>query len=320
LLALLIAVLLANYLSGKVRKPILKLVEATREISEGKLDARVTNIGQINEISELAKSFNSMAVSLETDTMELNEASANLKKAYIKADEKNRAYLEMLGFVTHELKSPLASIVFAIGSLRDKLLGALTDAQEDVLKSAARSADYLNSTIANFLNLSRIEEGELKLKISAVNLNKDIIEPAVNRLQEIATDNKMVVEINVPNDLALECDPDLMNSVFQNLISNALKYGLKGTLVKVDSELSNEHVKLSVFNEGQGFSAEDRLNMFTKFSRFSAENYSTKSGTGLGLFVTKNIVLKHNGNIWAESEQGKWAKFSFTVPLKQLSE
>jgi signal transduction histidine kinase len=57
--------------------------------------------------------------------------------------------------------------------------------------------------------------------------------------------------------------------------------------------------------------------MFTKFSRFSAENYSTKSGTGLGLFVTKNIILKHNGNIWAESEQGKWAKFSFTLPVNQ---
>lgn len=317
LLALLIAVLLANYLSGKVRKPILKLVEATREISKGKLDTRVTDAGHINEISELAKSFNSMAASLEADTKQLNEASANLKKAYIKADEKNRAYLEMLGFVTHELKSPLASIVFAIGSLRDKLLGPLTDAQEDVLKSAARSADYLNSTIANFLNLSRIEEGELKLKISTVNLKRDIIEPAVNRLQEIATDNKMVVEINVPDELSLECDPDLMNSVFQNLISNALKYGFKGTKVKVDSELSNGHLKLSVFNEGQGFGKEDRANMFTKFSRFSAENYSTKSGTGLGLFVTKNIILKHSGNIWAESEQGKWAKFSFTLPINQ---
>lgn len=317
LIALLIAVLLANYLSSKVRHPILKIVKATREISKGKLSTRVTHFGQINEISELAKSFNSMAASLEGDSKQLNEASTNLKRAYIKADEKNRAYLEMLGFVTHELKSPLASIVFGIGSLRDKLLGPLTDSQEDVLKSSARSADYLNSTIANFLNLSRIEEGELKLKISSVSLKENIIEPAANRLQEIATDNKMEIDIEVPHNLTIDCDPDLMNSVFQNLISNALKYGYKGTKVKVISELSNGLVKVSIINEGSGFSNEDRLNMFTKFSRFNAANYNTKSGTGLGLFVTKNIILKHKGNIWAESEQGKWARFTFTLPVNQ---
>jgi len=317
MIALFISVLLATYLSGKVRKPILKLVEGTRKISEGKLDTRVRNIGRINEISELAKSFNSMAASLEADSKQLNEASTNLKRAYIKADEKNRAYLEMLGFVTHELKSPLASIVFGIGSLRDKLLGPLTEGQEDVLKSSARSADYLNTTIANFLNLSRIEEGELKLKLSNVSLKEGIIEPAVYRLQEIAADNKMDFDINVPKDLQIDCDPDLMNSVFQNLISNALKYGYKETRVKISSELSDGLVKISVFNEGSGFSNEDRLNMFTKFSRFNAANYNTKSGTGLGLFVTKNIILKHNGAIWAESEQGKWAKFTFTIPVKQ---
>ena len=320
LIALLIAVLLANYLSSKVRRPILKLVDATREISKGKLNTRVINIGKINEISELAKSFNSMAASLEADSKQLNEASANLKRAYVKADEKNRAYLEMLGFVTHELKSPLASIVFGIGSLREKILGPLTEGQEDVLKSSARSADYLNSTIANFLNLSRIEEGELKLKISQVSLKENIIEPAANRLQEIATDNRMEFDIDIPDDLVIECDPDLMNSVFQNLISNALKYGYKGTSIKVSSELSDGLVNISVFNEGSGFSNEDRLNMFTKFSRFNAANYNTKSGTGLGLFVTKNIILKHNGTIWAESEQGKWAKFTFTIPLKQPTE
>lgn len=317
LIALLISVLLANYLSGKVRKPILKLVEATREISKGKLETRVTNIGNINEISELAKSFNSMAASLEADSKQLNEVSANLKRAYIKADEKNRAYLEMLGFVTHELKSPLASIVFGIASLRDKLLGPLTEAQEDVLKSSARSADYLNSTIANFLNLSRIEEGELKLKVNTISLRESIIEPAVSRLQEIAADNKMEFEINVPKNFHLDCDPDLMTSVFQNLISNAIKYGYKETRIKIDSELTNGVMKISVFNEGPGFSEEDKANMFTKFSRFTYENYNTKSGTGLGLFVTKNIIRKHGGDIWAESEKGKWAKFTFTLPINQ---
>jgi two-component system NtrC family sensor kinase len=320
LIALLISVLLANYFSSKVRRPILKLVEGTRKISSGKLDTRVKDTEGSKEIIELAQSFNSMAESLETDSKQLQEAAEKLKIAYTQADEKNRAYLEMLGFVTHELKSPLASIVFGIGSLRDRILGNLTDAQEAVLKSSAYSADYLNSTIANFLNLSRIEEGELKLKTSKLLLRDIIIEPAIQRLSEMATDNNMKIDCTVPHNHEIICDPDLMTSVFQNLISNAIKYGSKDTSIIIDSviEDNKEFIKVSVFNYGIGFRPEDKENMFTKFSRFSAENYSTKSGTGLGLFVTKNIINKHGGKIWAESERGKWAKFSFTIPLKLL--
>jgi two-component system NtrC family sensor kinase len=317
LLALFISVLLANYFSSKVRRPILKLVDATRKVSSGNLSTRVNGVNASLEITELTNSFNSMAESLETDSKQLNEASEKLKKAYNEADEKNRAYLETLGFVTHELKSPLASIVFAIGSLRDRLLGPLTNTQESVLKSSAYSADYLNSTIANFLNLGRIEEGELKLKIGKVLLGDAIIEPTIQRLSEMASDNKMEFICSIPNDLEIYCDLDLMTSVFQNLISNAVKYGRKGSTIKIDSELqrNNGFIKISVFNEGIGFKPEDKEIMFTKFSRFTAENYSTKSGTGLGLFVTKNIIRKHAGDLCAESEYGKWAKFSFTIPL-----
>lgn len=320
LLALFISVLLANYFSSKVRKPILRLVEATRKISSGNLRARVEDIDSSIEITELSRSFNSMAESLEKDSNELSEAAEKLKKAYVAADEKNRAYLEMLGFVTHELKSPLASIVFAIGSLRDRILGPLTESQENVLKSSARSADYLNYTIANYLNLSRIEEGELKLKPSKVKLTEMIIEPTINRLSEIASDNKMQIDCFIPNNLEIICDPDLMTSVFQNLISNAIKYGSKGSTIKINSEVLENQIQISVYNEGIGFSKEDKENMFTKFSRFSADNYSTKSGTGLGLFVTQNIITKHGGKIWAESEQGKWARFVFTIPANPVNE
>ncbi|MEW6195860.1 MAG: cache domain-containing protein [Bacteroidota bacterium] len=314
--AILISILLANFFSGKIRKPILKLVDATREISSGKLDARVQGVEGSYEISELANSFNSMAESLENDSKQLQEAADKLKKAYLESDEKNRAYLEMLGFVTHELKSPLASIVFAIGSLRDRLLGPLNDVQETVLKSSARSADYLNSTIANYLNLSRIEEGELKLKMVKVAFLATIIDPVIHGLTEMASDNRMEIRCDVPGELEVECDPDLMISVFQNLISNAIKYGYKETVIEVrlDNQGANQ-LEFSVSNKGPGFNNDEKELLFTRFSRLNKENYSTKSGTGLGLFVTKNIIVKHGGKIWAESEQGKWAKFSFAIPI-----
>ena len=314
LLALLLSVTLATFFSAKIRKPILKIVAATRRISSGNLATRVTGIISSKELNELADSFNSMAQSLEIRSRQLEDASKELKQAYLETDEKNKSYLEMLGFVTHELKSPLASIVFAIGSLREHLLGPLNDAQEAVLKSSAKSADYLNSTIMNFLNLSRIEEGELRLKLWKVSLCQGIVNPAVQRISEMIADNGMKVQCNVSPNIEITCDPNLLTSVFQNLLSNAVKYGKPNSDIKIELERESEDfLELSVYNEGSGFSNEDAASLFTKFTRFSAEKYNTKSGTGLGLFVTKNIINKHGGEIWAESEPGKWAKLRFTI-------
>jgi two-component system NtrC family sensor kinase len=316
LVALLISIILAIYFSGKIRRPILKLVEATRLLSAGDLTTRLKNVEGSREISELAKSFNLMVDYLEKDHRQLEETSHELEKAYKKADEKNRAYMETLGFVTHELKSPLASIVFAINSIRDYILGPLTSGQEAVLKSSAKSADYLNTTIANFLNLSRIEEGALKLKLGRVPLRTAIIDPAIQRLSEMAIDNEMRINALVPYNLEITCDPDLLTSVFQNLLSNAIKYGKKNSqiIIAQEKESDTEFLWFSIFNEGIGFTREEARDLFKKFTRFSVKDYNTKSGTGLGLFVTKNIINNHGGEIWAESEHQSWAKFIFSIP------
>jgi two-component system NtrC family sensor kinase len=316
--ALLFSVGLALYLSGTIRRPILRLVRATTDLSDGKLDTRVDDKQGIREMTELARSFNSMAESLETHNRQLQEASQALEKAYTEADEKNRAYLEMLGFVTHELKSPLASIVFAIGSLRDRILGSLNEEQESILKAASSSADYLHTTIINYLNLSRIEEGELKLKLRTISLRSEMIDPVIERLSEMASDNKMRVTCNVPTDAKATCDHDLLMSVFQNLLSNAIKYGKEGGKITIGMEQETDagFLSFNVFNEGIGFTKEEAGALFGKFSRFGVGNYGTKSGTGLGLFVTKRIVEKHGGRIWAQSEPGKWANFIFTISTR----
>jgi len=314
LLALLLAGEFAFFFAGRIRKPIERLIEATRKISGGELNTRVKEKTGSSDIQELGNSFNTMAESLELRSKQLEKASNELHQAYKKADEKNRAYLEMLGFVTHELKSPLASIVFAIESLRDKTLGPINRPQEELLRSSAKSANYLNNTIANFLNLSRIEEGALKLKLEKLKPCLEMCERATERLSELIADNKMKIDCNIPRDLAITGDSDLLASVFQNLISNAVKYGDTGSSIKIDYSENDRDYQFSVYNQGIGFSKEDSRSLFTKFSRFSSEKYSTKSGTGLGLFVTKMIIDRHGGKIWADSEEGKWAKFTFTIP------
>ncbi len=311
--SLLLASLVAYYTSSTLRRPIHQLVTATRGLSSGDLSTRVNMTRASQETYELGTAFNSMAESLERRSQELEKASTELKRAYHEADEKNRAYLEMLGFVTHELKSPLASIVFAIESVRDKILGPTTPQQEAVLKSAANSADYLHNTIANYLNLSRIEEGVLKLELSDATFASDIIRPVVERLSETATDQQMTIDVAVPPTLRGRCDVGLVTAVFQNLLSNAIKYGRTGGKIRITGAQTADGCVFSLFNEGRGFSPQVGDKLFAKFFRWTDKEQDTRSGTGLGLFVTRRIVELHGGRIWAESEEGQWAKFSFLL-------
>jgi len=312
--ALVLAAGAALWLASDFRKPILHLVQATRELSAGNVGVRA-RIGRASlEVAELGQAFNSMVDVLEARTEELAAASRARETAYRDAAAKNRAYLEMLGFVTHELKSPLASIVFALGALKDRMLGPLNEQQESLVKAAANSADYLHGTIVNYLNLSRIEEGALKLRPAVVALAQEIVLPVVERISELATDRGMRISCEVSKALTAVCDAGLIQSVVQNLLANAIKYGCERGQIRIEIlRLEREGVvRFSVWNEGPGFTPEAGANLFQKFSRLS--HAETRSGTGLGLFVSHEIVRKHGGRIWAESEPGKWARFSFTIP------
>jgi two-component system NtrC family sensor kinase len=314
--SLILAALVAFYLSRSLRRPIEQLVGATRQLSSGALSTRVHITRASQETHELATAFNSMAESLEKRSRELQQTTAKMEKAFLEADERNRAYLEMLGFVTHELKSPLASIVFAIQSVRDGYLGSITKEQEEVLKSAMSSADYLRNTIANYLNLGRIEEGVLRLEPKEAAFVTDIINPVVERLAETAADQGMRVICTVPIEERGVCDVELISTVFQNLLSNAVKYGRRGEPIEISFERGHTGVTFSIFNKGRGFSPQAAEKLFTKFFRWTAAEKDTRSGTGLGLFVTKRIVELHGGRISADSIEGQWARFSFTLPTR----
>ncbi len=317
-LALVLSGAVAFSVSGGFRDPVRRLVQATREVSAGNLKTRVHVDHASREMVELAQAFNSMTEALEVRTSELQQASSALEKALAEAEDKNLAYLETLGFVTHELKSPLASIVFAIGSLREHILGPLNEPQEAILKAADSSTEYLRSTIANYLNLSRVEEGELKLTLTTVSFRSDILAPLLGRVSELAAERKkMRIVCDIPEDLVGTCDRDQIACVFQNLLSNAIKYGREQGEIRIGTEQDSRTGlrRFNVWNEGIGFDRDAAAKLFQKFFRLGAAAASTKPGTGLGLFVARKIVERHGGRLWAESEPGQWANFVFTLPL-----
>jgi signal transduction histidine kinase len=234
--------------------------------------------------------------------------------------ESNRVYFETLGFVTHELKSPLAAIVMNGRLLTDNVVGEMGAAQLDVVRKMISKAELLLNLVREFLDFSRLEGGEIKPNLeSGLDFRTKLVDPVVDMLEPQIAERKSRVEVDVPEGLAVDCDPSLMNIVMINLIGNAVKYGNEGGLVRIRAAKDGGFLSVSVLNEGPGFTAEQKDSLFKKFSRIKDSQLSKQKGTGLGLYTTWRLVNLHGGKIWAESEKGKWAEFSFRIPQRKSS-
>ncbi|HNR36480.1 MAG TPA: GAF domain-containing sensor histidine kinase [Candidatus Hydrogenedentes bacterium] len=229
----------------------------------------------------------------------------------------NRAYFEILGFVSHELKSPLASIVMDIYSLESGMFGPVTDSQREKLGRMVKKAQYLLGMVEEYIGLSRLESNELEAKYqSNVDFRTDVIDPALVIVDSLAQDAGMTIEQDCPEaPLSLQCDPALMTVVMVNLLGNAVKYGKREGRIRIRAHTVDGRLRVSVWNEGPGFPPEEKPRLFRKFSRLRTPELLKRKGTGVGLYSTWRIIQLHGGRIWADSEPGQWAEFSFEIPL-----
>jgi len=228
----------------------------------------------------------------------------------------NRNYTEMLSFVSHELKSPLGSIVMDSNIILDGYLGEVNDTQKKKLKTMADKAEYLLRMIDDYLTLSRIENTELEADMRrGADFVQDILTPALNIITSSAEAKHIRVETDTGKGLSsVSCDPDLMRIVMVNLLSNAVKYGVENGLVKVHASIQGENLEVRVYNTGPGFPESAKNKLFRKFSRIQTPELMARKGTGVGLYTVWRIIRLHGGIITADAEEGAWAQFSFSIP------
>jgi signal transduction histidine kinase len=227
--------------------------------------------------------------------------------------------MELLGFVVHELKSPINSIIYGLSSMTDPSMGTLSDRQKKVAQIIIRSAEYLDTMIRNYLDLSRIEKGELTVSFKKSLFDEEIVKPIKVQLQSQLEASQMSIIDEVPQNVEVDCDPELMKVVMNNLLSNSIKYGRPDSELKILFKDLGDAVQVGVLNEGEGIPAANIEKLFTKFTDFASKDKMGRRGTGLGLFITKEIIERHHGAIWVESEEGKWAQFNFRIPKCQKS-
>lgn len=298
-------------------KPIQRLVDATQKLAAGDLAYRIhaaRRNDSKDEIHNLALAFDEMADQLQQQRDKIEADQRALEQLNQELQTTNRNYMEMLGFVSHELKNPLASAMMNVHTVKDGYVGELNATQQAALEAVVKSLRYFREMIANYLDLSRLEKGELRVQRARVALQEDVIAPIVEGLARSLRDKHITLENTTPPTLAVNADRDLLRIVYDNLLSNAIKYGRAGGKIVLTAQESATTVQLSVWNEGEGIPADKMDRLFKKFSRIAGASSAGKKGTGLGLYICREIVEKHGGTIWAESHVGAWTRFTVQLP------
>jgi signal transduction histidine kinase len=227
----------------------------------------------------------------------------------------NHAYMEMLAFVSHEIKNPVASMVTDAKLLSEGYLGPLEASQRDKVVRLIGKGEYLLDLVREYLDLARIEGGELTLHVEHdVDFVAGVITPALDLVRPQIDAAGMRLDVQLPaGSVSGECDPGLLSIVLVNLLGNAVKYGKKGGQMRLTIVCEPGRLEMSVWNDGTGFSPEDRGKLFRRFSRLHQPEFRGVRGTGVGLYNAWRIVQLHGGRIRARSQPGSWAEFAFEL-------
>jgi signal transduction histidine kinase/HAMP domain-containing protein len=224
--------------------------------------------------------------------------------------------------ITHDLRNPMTSIRGFLKFLRDGVGGPVTDQQKKMLDTMDRSSQKLLSMINDILDIAKLESGKMRLETDYANLAQ-IAKNASNILEAMLVKKNIkfaIVPTGGMEDMRFKMDTAMLERVFINLISNAVKFTPEsgGITVNIERTASKteegerELARVSVIDTGEGIPADYVEKIFDKFQQVAGQK---RGGTGLGLTICKHIVEAHGGKIWAESKLGEGSKFIFTLPI-----
>ena len=234
-----------------------------------------------------------------------------VRKANMKLTELDKMKSEFLGIVSHDFRSPLASIVLAGKALLRKEVVQNDNQVRDYLKLIVDQANRLNQLAEDTLSITKIESGSLNYYFKVVNVER-LSQDAIAMVR-VGPHHSISYTVE-PDALFIKGDQPKLRQVLQNLVSNAIKYSPRGGKVEVLVEdYPPEEILISVRDEGIGIPPEQIEKLFQKFSRVESGEARDIKGSGLGLWICKEIVNAHGGSIWVESEPGKGSVFKFTL-------
>jgi signal transduction histidine kinase len=248
--------------------------------------------------------------------LEVEAAHVQLREQNEQLQELDRLKDELIGLISHDLRTPLTSILGYVELLEADLLGPLTDEQRSGLEIVSRSSQRLLKLVNDLLFVARLQVEGLTLRVERVNLAA-IIRGTIDSLRPRADAKKIDLSIDTPAQASLDGDPDRLAQLLDNLVSNAIKFTPEAGSVRVHLTRDSTNLHLDVADTGIGIPAADQPHLFDRFYRSSNAIAQQIPGTGLGLHITQAIVTAHHGHIRVNSQEGHGTTFHIDLPAHQ---
>ena len=285
-----VVILFSIFFSNAFSKRFRSIFASMRIIREGDYSHKVS-LGGHDELAFLGDEFNALTEKLQ-------------------ASESKRS--QFVSDASHELKTPMTSI----GGFIDGILDGTIPPEDEkkYLKIVSNEVKRLSRMVVSMLNLSKIEAGEISINLSTYDIAKQIFEILLSFEQKIDEGRINIIGFENMGIVFARADKDLLQQVLYNLIDNAVKFTPENGSIELYAENDSEKTTVRIRNSGHGISPDEISRIFERFYKVDkSRSYDTK-GTGLGLYIVKTIINMHDGEISADSIQGKYTEFRFTIP------
>lgn len=231
--------------------------------------------------------------------------------------ELDRLKTEFVSMVSHDLRSPMATIAGFADTLRLNWDAFTDDHKREILERISRSTSHLSRLVENVLQVSQIESGKLTYDIQAMDIVQLVYRVVGENTQPIhGVTAGSKIDVSVPDLVPLVRGDEIRQwQIITNLVTNALKFSAEGESVEIQVTPKSTHVHISVTDHGPGIKPEDMDKLFKKFIRLEQPEGMKVKGTGLGLYICKSMVEAQGGEIWVESQPGAGSTFTYTVPI-----
>lgn len=266
--------------------------------------------------SKILQLLNELEIEKKTVEQKISDRTKELKLANERLLELDKVKSEFISVAAHQLRTPLSAIKWTLSLLLDEGSENLTAAQKSLLMKGTESNERIIRLINSMLVVTRIESGKMTYTYSFIHI-EDLIESCIDDFVGQAAEKNLHILFTPPSQRLpyLYIDTDKIRAVIQNFIENAVFYTHEGGTVKIVATTDGLTVQVAVIDNGIGIPQKQQVGIFNKFFRAENALKARTDGSGLGLFVAKSIVEKHNGTIGFESIEGSGSTFFFNIPV-----
>ncbi|MEA3463486.1 MAG: ATP-binding protein [Patescibacteria group bacterium] len=236
--------------------------------------------------------------------------------------EVDRMKTEFISVAAHQLRTPLSAVKWTLQMILDGDMGKIDSEVKEYLKKSYQSNERMINLVNDLLNISRIEKGHFLYNLELISM-QDLIKSVISDSASFAAKQKIKINFNMPKSgiFKIKADYKKIKLAIQNLVDNAMKYSMSGNKVIINlkkiKENRNDFIQVEIKDDGIGISEQEQQRLFSKFFRGENATIMQTDGSGLGLFIVKNIIKAHGGKIWLKSKENQGSTFYIKLPINQ---